>query len=175
MIVRDAAATDVRAITDLSNATILTTTAAWTNSLETYDQRAAWFTEQRRAGNPVLVAETQATTHGEVVGFTTYGGFRDSTKWPGYRFTVEHSIHVREDHWGFGIGRALLEALIARAIANEKHVIVAAVDGANDASIRFHERLGFVEVGRMPEIGRKFDRWLDLVLLQRILDPGAER
>jgi len=171
MIVRDATATDVRAITDLVNATIPTTTAAWTDSLETYEQRASWFTDQSCVGNPVLVAEEG----GEVIGFATYGEFRDSTKWPGYRFTVEHSIHVREDRWGDGVGRALLEALLARAVANDKHVMVAAVDGANEASIRFHQRLGFVEVARMPEIGRKFERWLDLVLLQRILDPGTDR
>ena len=173
MIIRNARTTDMRAVTDLSNATILTTTAAWTDALETYEERVAWFEEQRRSANPVLVAETAA--NGEVVGFATYGEFRDSTKWPGYRFTVEHSIHVREDHWGRGIGRALLEAVIAQAVANDKHVMVAAVDSTNDASIRFHERLGFVEVARMPQIGRKFDRWLDLVLMQRILDPGTER
>jgi L-amino acid N-acyltransferase len=171
MIIRNAGATDMRAVTDLSNATITTTTVAWTDSLETYEERAVWFEEQRRTNNPVLVVEAG----GEVVGFATYGEFRNSTKWPGYRFTVEHSIHVREDLWGRGIGRGLLEALIARAVANDKHVMVAAVDAANDASISFHQRLGFVEVARMPETGRKFGRWLDLVLLQRILDPGAER
>jgi L-amino acid N-acyltransferase len=173
MIIRNARATDMRAVTDLSNATILTTTAAWTSSPETYAARAAWFGEQRRTANPVLVAE--AGTANQVVGFASYGDFRDSTKWPGYRFTVEHSIHVREDHWGRGIGRALLEALIAQAVANDKHAMVAAVDGANDASIRFHDRLGFVEVARMPQIGRKFDRWLDLVLMQRILGPATAR
>jgi L-amino acid N-acyltransferase len=171
MIVRDATATDVRAITELVNATIPTTTAAWTDALESYEERTAWFGEQCRAGNAVLVAEVA----GEVVGFATYGEFRDSTKWPGYRFTVEHSIHVSEAHWGRGIGRALLVALIDRATSRSKHVMVAAIDGANVASIRFHERLGFVEVARMPETGHKFDRWLDLVLMQRILDPGQAR
>ena len=129
--------------------------------------RAAWFDEQRRAGNPVLVAELEGT----VVGFTSYDDFRASKKWPGYRFTVEHTVHVAQRHAGVGIGRALLETLMARAVAHGKHVMIGAVDAANVGSIRFHERLGFVEVGRLPETGFKFDRWLDLVLLQRQLEP----
>ena len=60
-----------------------------------------------------------------------------------------------------------------RARAAGMHVVVGAVDGANDASLRFHERLGFVEVARMPEVGRKFDRWLDLVLVQLVLDDAV--
>ena len=83
---------------------------------------------------------------------------------------MELSIHVREDHWGKGVGRALMDVLVARARAAGVHVLVAAIDSENEASIRFHERQGFVEVARMPEIGLKFGRWLDLVLLQRILD-----
>ena len=108
---------------------------------------------------------------GELLGFASYAGFRDSMKWPGYRFSVEHTIHVREATWGRGVGRALMEALMARARAAGLHVMVGALDGANEASLRFHERLGFVEVARMPEVGWKFDHWLDLVLVQRILDP----
>ena len=109
---------------------------------------------------------------GEAVGFAAYGSFRGAGRWPGYRLTVEHTIHVREDHWGSGTGRLLLEALVDRARAAGLHVMVGAVDGANDASLRFHERLGFTEVARMPEVGVKFGQWLDLVLVQRILDEG---
>ena len=68
------------------------------------------------------------------------------------------------------MGRALLEALIDRARAAGLHAMIAAVDGTNTASIRFHERLGFREVARMPQVGTKFGRWLDLVLLQKLLD-----
>jgi L-amino acid N-acyltransferase len=171
VIIRDATAADMPPVADLVNATIPTTSAAWTESLETYEYRAVWFEDQQKAANPILVAEDD----GKVVAFASYGEFRDSHKWPGYRFTVEHSVHVREAHWGQGIGRALVEALIERALADGKHVMVAAIDGGNDASIRLHERLGFTEVGRMPEIGFKFGHWLNLVLMQRILDPGAIR
>jgi phosphinothricin acetyltransferase len=79
-------------------------------------------------------------------------------KRPGYRFTVENTIHVREDRWGSGVGRDLMDALVDEARDSGKHTMVAAVDGANEASIRFHTRLGFVEVARMPEIGAKFGR-----------------
>ncbi len=150
---------------DLYNALIPTTTVAWTDALQTLRERRAWFRRQQRFGYPVLVAEV----HGVVVGFAAYGAFRGAGKWPGYRQTVEHTIHVREDYWGRGIGRALLEALIDRARTNGIHVMVAAVDGANEESIEFHHRLGFTIVARMPEVGRKFDRWLELVLMQRIL------
>jgi L-amino acid N-acyltransferase len=165
--VRDATDADAEAISAIYNALVPTTTVAWTEELESVDQRRAWLGDQAERGDPVLVAEVG----GEVVGFASYGGFRDSMKWPGYARTVEHTIHVREDHWGSGIGRTLMEALVDRARAAGKHVMVGALDGANDASLRFHERLGFVEVARMPEVGRKFGRWLDLVLVQRTLDP----
>jgi L-amino acid N-acyltransferase len=161
--IRDATSADVAAISAIYNATIPTTTAAWTEELETVDERARWFEEQRRAGHATLVADDDGT----VVGFAAFGDFRDTSKWPGYRHVVELSIHVVETHWGRGVGRALVTALIGRAREAGKTEIVAGIDGDNTASIRFHEKLGFREVGRMPSIGFKFDRWLDLVLLQR--------
>jgi len=163
--IRDAVDGDMPALRDLYNALIPTTTVAWTESLQTLRDRRAWFRRQQRFRYPVLVAETSS----EVVGFAAYGSFRGSGKWPGYRHTVEHTIHVRQDVHGCGIGRGLLEALIDRAQSVDVHVMVAAIDAANSGSIAFHERLGFTVVARMPEVGRKFDRWLDLVLMQRIL------
>jgi L-amino acid N-acyltransferase len=162
---REAVAADVPAICALANALILTDTSTWTETAEPLAEREAWFADRQRAGYPVLVAE-QA---GAVVGFASYGDFRNAAKWPGYRFTVEHSVHVAGDHAGEGIGRALMEALLGRAVAQGKHVMVAAIDSANARSIRFHQRLGFTEVGRLPETGYKFGTWLDLVLLQRQL------
>ena len=111
-----------------------------------------------------------AELDGRVVGFCTYGEFRENRRWEGYRFTAELTIHVAPDHHGGGVGRSLLAALIERARADGLHTLVAAIDGANEGSIRFHERLGFVETARMPQIGFKFGRWLDLVLLQRVVD-----
>jgi phosphinothricin acetyltransferase len=166
MRVRDATSADADVINALYNATAVTTTVAWTEEYESPATRRAWLEGQLQAGNPVLVAEVE----GEVVGFASYADFRDSAKWAGYRFTVEHTIHVHADHQGRRIGRALLEALVARATDAGKHVMIGAVDSENAGSIRFHERHGFTEVARLPETGFKFGRWLDLVLVQRILE-----
>lgn len=166
-IIRDAVDADLPAVTALSNALIDTTTTTWTERHETVEERRAWLRKQESSGYPLLVAEDQA---GDVVGFATFGDFRDIAKWPGYRFVVEHTVHVRGDQHGTGIGRAMMEALFVRAQALGKTQIVAGVDGSNEGSIRFHERLGFIEVARMPRVGFKHDTWLDLVLLQRSLE-----
>ena len=164
--IRDADSADLQAIVDIYNAWIPTLTITWTEEPDSLEQRSLWFERQRHEDWPVLVA---ADASG-VVGFTCYEPFRGEGKWPGYRSTAELSIHVREDAWRRGVGRALMEALVERARAAGIHVLVAAIDSQNEASFRFHEKLGFVEVARMPETGQKFGRWLDLVLMQRILD-----
>jgi L-amino acid N-acyltransferase len=167
MLIRDATVDDLQTITDLYNALIPTTTVAWTEMRQALSERHAWFERQTEAAFPVLVAESDG---GQIIGFCAYGHFRGAGKWPGYRYTVEHTIHVAEDWWGSGVGRSLLRSLIERARENGLHVMVGAVDGDNDASLRFHECLGFVEVARMPQVGHKFGRWLELVLMQLILD-----
>jgi L-amino acid N-acyltransferase YncA len=164
--VRDATPADLPEITAIYNALLETTTHEWTETLHTVAEREQWLAEKQASGHPALVG----IESGEVAGWATYGDFRDAERWPGYRFTVEHSIHVREASWGRGIGRALIDALVERARRDGKHVMVAGIDAANTGSIRFHERLGFFEVGRMPEIGEKFGQRLDLVLMQRMLD-----
>ena len=164
--IRDATGADMAAVTAIYNALVDTTTVAWTEQCQTLEERLAWFSRQQDAGNPVLVADDDE----RVVGFASYDSFRGEGRWPGYRYTVEHTIHLDRSCWGVGVGRRLLEALIERARRAGLHVMVGAIDGENTASIAFHARLGFVEVARMPEVGRKFDRWLELVLMQRILD-----
>ncbi len=168
MRIRDATGADVPEVNRLYNVLIPTTTIAWTDDPMPLVEHERWFAEQQRSGDPVLVA---VDADDEVIGYTSYGDFRDTRRWPGYRYVAELTLHVAESHWGRGVGRALLEALIDRATDAGKHVLVAGVDGENEASIRLHEKLGFVVTARMPEVGRKFDRWLDLVYLQLILEP----
>ncbi len=163
MIVRNATRADLPGIVDIYNVSV-TTTSTWSETPQTLEERDAWFEARSDAGEGVFVAVDNEV----IIGFSAYGEFRNP-HWTGYRFTVENTVHIREGHGGHGVGRALMEALIEHATQNGKHVMVAAVDGENEGSVTFHERLGFTVVGRMPEVGWKFDRWLDLVLLQRVL------
>ncbi len=164
MLLRDATDHDLPAIRALYNALIDTTTVAWRDDPSTLEEQAQAFAARQAAGYPTIVAEER----GEVIGYTCCTTFRGD-RFPGYRHTAELTVHVRGDHHGTGVGRALIEALVEQARRRDLHVLVAAVDADNAGSIRFHESLGFTEVARMPEVGRKFDRWLTLVLLQRIL------
>jgi phosphinothricin acetyltransferase len=154
------------AIRRLFNVLIPTTTVAWRDHLASAEEIRTWFDDQQRAGFPVLVA----VGDDDVVGYTCWSTFRGGDRFPGYRHTAELTVHVDEERHGAGIGRALLSALVDEARRRDIHVLVAGVDADNEASIAFHRALGFVEVARMPEVGRKFDRWLDLVLLQRVID-----
>lgn len=166
MLVRDAVEADLPAIRDLFNALIPTTTIAWREELASSEEIATWFAQQTDAHNPVLVADDG----GDVVGYTCWSTFRGGPRFPGYRHTAELTIHVRGDQHGRGVGRALMDALITEAGARDIHVLVAGIDAENVESIAFHAALGFTEVARMPEVGYKFDRWLDLVLMQRVMD-----
>jgi L-amino acid N-acyltransferase YncA len=165
MHVRDAEHRDLPQIVEIVNALLSSTTIEYTETPHTLADRRHWLEQHRKAGQAVLVADGDS----ELCGFANYGDFRDSAKWPGYRFTVEHTIHVRERYWRSGVGTRLLEALMQRAAADGKHVMVGAIDADNLASLDFHLRLGFVEVGRMPQVGWKLGRWLSLVLMQRQL------
>ncbi len=181
--IRDAAPADIGAITEITNALIATTTYEWTSTPHTVADRLEWLDRHRVDGHPVLVAieiKDTTTTPGDgnrdsVVGWAGYGDFRDTAKWPGYLPVVEHTIHVREGCWGQGIGRRLIDELAERARTAGKQALVGAIDGENIDSIEFHRRLGFVEVGRLPGIGEKFDRPLDLVLVQLDLYPRSAR
>ena len=160
--IRDAGDEDLPGLLAIYNDIIATSTAVYREAPATLDERREWLHAHAAQGYPVLVAADESG----VAGFASFGDFR---VWPGYRFTVEHTVHVRADCRGRGIGAALMGPLIARAAALGKHVMVAGVDADNEASLRFHERLGFARVAHFREVGFKFGRWLDLVFLQRML------
>jgi len=164
--VRVATETDLPGILAIYNEVIATSTAVYALEPATLNERRAWFTSRSSMGFPVVVATSPA---GDVFGFAAFGDWRGA--WPGYRYTVEHSVHVRNDVRGRGIGRTLVESLFPLALGLGKHVMIGGIDAANDASIRFHEHLGFQRVAHFREVGHKFGRWLDLVFMQRFLDP----
>ena len=162
MTVRDADEADLTAILAIYNDVILTSTAVYSDTPSTLDERRAWWQQRIAAGYPVIVAADESG----VCGFASFGDFR---AWPGYRYSVEHSVHVRSDRRAHGIGTMLVSALVDRATLLGKHVMIAGIDAANAPSIRFHHRLGFQPVGTFREVGFKFDRWLDLHFMQRLL------
>lgn len=138
---------------------MLHSTAIWQEEPFPRSWFDGWLAERRAAGLPVLVAEVE----GVVAGYVTYSAFRPHE---GYRHTVEHSVYVVPAFRGRGIARTLMDALVAHARAAGMHVMMAGICSSNTASIALHERLGFVTVGVLPEVGRKFDRWLDLTLMR---------
>jgi len=156
----DARRADLPAIVDIYNEIIAHTTAVYSEEPVVLAEREAWYAGRIAQGYPILAARSG----GVCIGFASFGDFR---AWPCYRHTVEHSVHVRADARGQGIGRQLVEALLERAMSMGKHVMVAGIDADNQPSIALHRQLGFSEVGHFPEVGRKFDRWLDLVFMAR--------
>ncbi|ASY63012.1 GCN5-related N-acetyltransferase [Sinorhizobium sojae CCBAU 05684] len=167
MHIRNAADADLQAICDIYNDAVANTTAIWNETLVDIANRRAWLKARNAAGFPVLVALSEAD---EVVGYASLGEWR---AFDGYRHTVEHSVYVRRDQRGAGIGQALMLALIERAEALGKHVMVAGIESGNHPSIHLHERLGFQQTGHMREVGTKFGRWLDLTFMQLILRTGS--
>ena len=160
--IRPARQGDLEAITAIYNEAGVGTTASYDIEPVTVADRRAWLEHKQNQDFPVLVAEAD----GRVLGFAGYGSFRDKA---GYAHTVEHSVYVVDGARAAGVGRMLMTALIDRARGDGVHVMVGVLDADNAASVAFHERLGFEQVGRLREVGRKFDRWLDAVLVQLVL------
>jgi len=160
--VRDATRQDLPEILSIYNEVIRNSTAVYSEIEFTPARGDSWFDAKAEQGFPFIVAQTDVG----IVGFGTFGEFR---AWPCYRHTVEHSVHIRADRRGFGLGRMLVLELIARAKAMQKHVMIAGIDADNTLSIGLHASLGFRAVGHFHEVGFKFGRWLDLVFLELAL------
>ncbi|MEL0436058.1 GNAT family N-acetyltransferase [Phycobacter sp. K97] len=158
-MIRQARAEDAPAIARISAHMIRNTLITFTTEEKPPE---AWQETIRERGPRFLVAEAE----GQVVGYAVYGAFRAG---PGYRHAAEHSIQLAPRAQGRGLGRALMVRLEDIARSDAIHVLVAGVSGANPRGVAFHAALGFTEVGRMPQVGRKWDQWLDLVLMQKIL------
>ncbi len=163
MRIRDADEDHLEGIAGIYNDAVLHSTAIWNDRTVDVADRRVWLAGRVSAGFPVLVA----LDDGRVVGYASYGPWR---AFDGFRHTVEHSVYVRADQRGRGLGRALMEALVERARSSGVHVMVAAVERGNVGSIRLHEQLGFAHAGVVEQVGAKFGRWLDLAFLQLVLD-----
>jgi L-amino acid N-acyltransferase len=162
VIVRDAGEADLPSILEIYNAAVLNETSIWSDDISDLADRRAWWQARTSNGFPVYVAEV----NGAVSGYGTFGEFRQPQ---GYRFSVEHSIYVSSSVQRRGIGSVLLTRLIAEARRTGKHAMIGGIASDNVASIALHQRFGFVETGRMPQVGFKFGRWLDLVFVQKLL------
>jgi L-amino acid N-acyltransferase len=160
VIIRRATPADTAAIVSIWNHYIRTTTVTFA-----HDERSPTEVVGLLAGpDPAFVAEAA----GHVLGFARYFPFRGGT---GYSRTAEHTILLDPDQAGRGAGRALMQAMLADARAQGWHTIYAGVSAENDAGVAFHARMGFATVARLPEAGWKFDRWIDLVLMMKRLEP----
>ncbi|WP_170422822.1 GNAT family N-acetyltransferase [Ruegeria arenilitoris] len=159
MRIRQAKASDAKGVAAITNAIIRDTLVTFTTDERSADSIARDIATRSPA---YLVAEKG----GEVLGFATYGPFRSG---PGYAGCSELTIQLAPQARGQGTGRALIRALEDIAQAQGVHVLVAGISSANPRAIAFHAALGFTEVGRMPEVGFKWAKRLDLVLMQKIL------
>jgi phosphinothricin acetyltransferase len=160
--IRPAEPRDLHAIGEIWNRMIRDTAATFTSQEKTPEALADWLDAGRAAGHPRLAA----LDGGRLLGFAAAGPFRAG---PGYARTLEHSIILAEDAGGKGLGRALMARLELEAKSASAHSLIAGISGENPRAIAFHTRLGFREVGRLPEVGLKFGRWMDLVLMQKML------
>ena len=167
LAIKDANNDDLPGILSIYNDIVMTSTAMFSEEMMTFEEVAHWRAERQILGYPVLVSRDEKG----VAGYASFGDFRTFS---GFRYTIEHSIYVRADCQGRGIGRALMSELFDRARDCEKRTIIAGVSSDNTGSIQFHEELGFVKTAQMPSVGYKFGTWLDLVFLQLDLHPPGK-
>ncbi len=163
---RPARAGDAAAIADIWRPIILDTVVTFHPDPREAEEVAGMIAARQGAGHAFLVAEGP----GGVLGFASYAQFRPG---PGYARTMEHTVNLAPPARGRGVGAALVEALVAHAAEAGHRSLIGAVTAENLGSRAFHRRMGFVEVGVIPEAGWKFGRFHDLVLLRRALGPDC--
>ena len=176
MEIRLARVGDAEAIRAIYNHEVLTSTATFDLRPRSLDEQEEWL-RARSGAHAVIIAvdKAEADRPDDVVGFASLSPYRDR---PAYNSTVEDSVYVRTDQRGNGVGRLLLDELVRLATKHGFHAMVARIVGGHEASIALHRAAGFELVGTEREVGRKFNRWLDVVEMQRMLagdtadDPG---
>lgn len=163
ILIRTATEEDLSEILYIYNDAILNTTAVYNYVPHTLEMRKEWYEQKQKDGFPVLVA----VQNKKVTGFSTYGHFR---AWAAYKYSVEVSVYIHPEYRGKGIAKLLYPVLIEQARQQQFHALIAGIDASNIASIKLHEQFGFKTVGLFKEVGYKFDQWLDLQFMQRILE-----
>ena len=161
MTIRTAEIGDAEAIRQIYNHEVENTTATMDLVPRTLADQQDWLAARSGAFATIV-----AVLEGEVVGFASLSPYKERAA---YRPTVEDSVYVRRDLGGRGIGKALLTAVIDLAAASGFHSVMARIEASGTASRALHASCGFREVGVEVEVGRKFNRWLDMVLLQKML------
>ena len=149
---------------EMFNDAIINTTSVYDYKPRTMEFMVDWYNSKLKGGYPLIGL---FDIHDNLLGFGTYGSFRSR---PAYKYSIEHSIYVRNDMRGRGYGKVLLKEIIAQAIRNDYHVIVGGIDSDNAISISFHEKMGFEFSGIIKHAGYKFGKWLDLSFYQLILN-----
>lgn len=162
MIIRKAERSDVPAMREIFNEVLRNTNSIYREEEVTLEERYAWFDEKIDHGFPIF----GAYEGDQLIGYAGYGTFRAAQ---GYRKSVELTIYVDVAHRGSGVGSKLMQTIIEHAKVDGYHVMIGAIDAANQQSIEFHKRFGFIEVARMPEVALKNDQWLTLVFMQKLL------
>lgn len=165
--VREAREEDIPAITEIFNDAILNTTAVYFYTPVSQKSRLEWLHAKQNDGWPVYVADEK----GEVLGFSTFGPFRP---WPAYLHSAEHSVYVHPERRGQGIGKLLIPPLLDSAKAMKMHTLIAGIDSTNVASQRLHQSFGFFQAAHFKQVGFKFGRWLDLLFMQKLLEPSDD-
>jgi L-amino acid N-acyltransferase YncA len=163
--IRLAGESDLDAINEIYNYYVLHSTCTYQEQPESIEARRAWFARHSEK-HPVIVAEID----GQVIGWGSLSPFRERAA---YRFTVENAVYVRHDAHRKGVGSALLHDLIQRASSIGHKAIIGAIDAEQAGSLALHAKFGFQMVGRLKQVGFKFDRWLDVIYMELILTQPA--
>lgn len=161
MLIRPAVIGDAPALRSIYNVEVATSTATFDLVARSLEDQQRWITD-RSGAHVALVAEIDET----VVGFGSLSPYKER---PAYATSVEDSVYVEREHHGQGVGRALLTELVSTAEMHGFHAVIARIVGDHAASIGLHHAIGFEQVGREREVGRKFGRWLDVVIMERVL------
>jgi L-amino acid N-acyltransferase len=150
-------------ILEILNEAILHSTALYDYKPRTMDNMQTWYSAKEQGNYPIIGI---FDPDDQLLGFASYGSFRN---WPAYKYSIEHSIYVKSDRRGNGLGKILLREIIKNAQEQDYHVMIGGIDALNTASINLHEKEGFVFCGTIKQAGFKFGKWLDLSFYQLIL------